>query len=29
MPEPIYHLGLVIWKPGEASAYARFARRID
>ena len=28
-PNPIQHLGLVIWKSGGTSAYARCARRID
>ena len=28
-PKLISHLGLVIWKPGGTSIYARFARRVD
>jgi predicted double-glycine peptidase len=28
-PKLISHLGLVIWKPGRTSIYARFARRVD
>jgi predicted double-glycine peptidase len=28
-PKLICHLGLVIWKPGGTSIYARFARRVD